>query len=176
MIDDGGELWDRHLESAVAADGEYQFVGTRKLCADGRGQSESHGAQPARVEPQTRLIEADKLGCPHLMLAYIGSHDSVAAAETIDFPHQMLRLDFAGRDFGSERMLLPPVANLGPPRLARRGIPLLMGGRQFAHHFVQFLQDALYVAHDGQVGGAILADLGWIDVDVNYLGMRSERR
>jgi hypothetical protein len=32
----------------------------------------------------------------------------------------------------------------------------------------------LHVAHDGQVGGAVLADLGRVDVEVDDLGVGSE--
>ena len=38
---DGGEFRDRHLETAIAADGEDQFVGPGELRADGGGEVRS---------------------------------------------------------------------------------------------------------------------------------------
>ena len=64
---------------------EHQLVGAGELRADGRGQAEAHGAQPAGVEPQARLVEADQLRRPHLVLAHVGGDDGLAAGEPVDF-------------------------------------------------------------------------------------------
>ena len=48
--------------------------------------------------------------------------------------------------------------------------------RQFLQNLGQLLEHALDVAHDGQVGRAVLADFGRIDIHVNHFGMRRERR
>ena len=85
MVGDGGQLGDGHLEAAVAHDGEDQLVGTRELRADGRGQAEAHGAEAAGVDPQARLVEADELRGPHLVLADVGGDDGLAAGEPVDF-------------------------------------------------------------------------------------------
>ena len=92
---DGGQLGDGHLEAAVADDREDQLVGPGELRADGRGQSEAHRAQAAGVDPQARLVEADELRGPHLVLADVGGDDGFAAREPVDFRHQVLRLDLA---------------------------------------------------------------------------------
>ena len=61
------------------------------------GQAEAHRAQAARVDPQARLVEADELRRPHLVLADVGGDDGLAAGEAVDLRHQVLRLDLACR-------------------------------------------------------------------------------
>ena len=76
---------------------------------------------------------------------------------------------------GVQRMLGFPVANLLPPGFPRCRLVLSVRRREFVQDLVELLQHALHIAHDGQVGGAILADLGRIDVHVNHLGVWRER-
>ena len=57
------------------------------------GQAEAHGAEAAGVDPEARLVEADELRGPHLVLADVAGDDGFAAGEAVDFGHQMLRLD-----------------------------------------------------------------------------------
>ena len=62
---------------------------------------------------------------------------------------------------------------------ARRAAPafrLHRRARVSVQHLVELLQHALHVAHDGQVGRAVLADLGRIDIHVDHLGVRREGR
>ena len=75
-----------------------------------RRQAEAHRAETAGVEPQTRMVEADQLRGPHLVLADVAGDDGFAAGEPVDFGHQVLRLDLVGRDCGLERMLVLPLA------------------------------------------------------------------
>src|ERR1039458_2655753 len=116
MVRNRGELRNGHLESAVTDNRENQLVGPRELRADGCRQAEAHGAKPARVEPQPRLIEADKLRGPHLMLAHVGTDNGLASGKPVDLAHYMLGFDFGGGNLGHERMLRLPVANLSPDR------------------------------------------------------------
>ena len=51
----------------------------------------------------------------------------------------------------------------------RSGVALV-----FRQQLVQLVEHALDVAHDGHVGGAVLADLGRIDIHVDHLGVRRE--
>ncbi len=78
---------------------------------------------------------------------------------------------------GVQRMLGLPLANLPPPGCARGGV-LARGSaaRSFLQNLVQLFQHALHVAHDGQIGRAILADFRRIDIHVNHFGMRREGR
>ena len=116
---DGGQFGDRHLEAAVAADGEDQLIGTGHLRADGGGKAEAHGAESAGVDPEARLVEADQLRGPHLVLADVGSDDGLAAGEAVDFVHQVLRLDFVFGAGAIVGMLVLPGADLRPPLRAR---------------------------------------------------------
>ena len=76
-------------------DREHQLVGPRELRADRRRQPEAHRAEAAGVDPQPRLVEADELRGPHLVLADVGGDDGLAAGEAVDLGHQVLRLDLA---------------------------------------------------------------------------------
>ena len=79
VVRDGCELRDRHLETAVAADGKHQLVGPGELRTDRGRQAEAHGAEAAGVEPETGLIESDELRGPHLVLADVGRYEGLAA-------------------------------------------------------------------------------------------------
>ena len=84
---DGCEFRDGHLEAAIAADGEHEFIGAGHLSAERGGEPEAHGAESAGVDPEMRLVEADQLRGPHLVLADVGGDDGLAAGEPIDFVH-----------------------------------------------------------------------------------------
>ena len=117
-----GQLRNRHLEAAVAHDREHQLVGTRELRADGRGQAEAHGSQAAGVEPQPRLVEADQLRRPHLVLAHVGGDDGLAAARAgRSRAIRCCGLISVSEMTGSQRMLCLPLADLLPPGAPRRG-------------------------------------------------------
>ena len=99
----GMDIW----KPPSPTDGEDQLVGAGELRADGGGQAEAHGAEAAGVEPQARLVEADELGGPHLVLADVGGDDGLAAGEAVDLGHQVLRLDL-GVAGGACRRGAPP--------------------------------------------------------------------
>ena len=173
---DGGQLRDGHLEPAVAHDGENQLVGTRELRADSRRDSEPHGAETAGTEPETRLVEPDKLRRPHLVLPHVGSDDGLAAGEPVDLGHQVLRLDLGIGRRRLERMLLFPLPYAmppGPPGGAERFVGSALALRQ---QLVQLDEDAFDIAHDGHVGRAVLADFRGVDIHVDDLGVRRKCR
>ena len=108
------------------------------------------------------------------MLADVAGDDGLPAGEPVDFAHQLLRLDLRVRSRGVERMLLFPAADLPPPGLAlgshvRGGLSVA-----FREQLVEPPQHPLDVAHDGHVGGAVLADFGRVDIHVNHLGVGRE--
>ena len=74
---------------------------------------------------------------------------------------------------GFEGMLLFPLADLAPPGAAGGGM-LFVAGLGFGEQLVELGEHALHVAHDGHVGGAVLADFGGVDIDVDDLGVRRE--
>src|ERR1039457_3316134 len=79
------------------------------------------GLRSDGVGPRARNVEADQLGGPHRVLAYVGPHDGLARREPVDFHHQVLRLDFGIGGDWRQGMLGLPGADLRPPGLARGG-------------------------------------------------------
>src|SRR5579862_6881644 len=55
----GGQLLVGHLEAAVAVDGPHGSLRAAHLGAHGGGHGEAHGAQPAGVDPGTRVLVVD---------------------------------------------------------------------------------------------------------------------
>ena len=133
---DRGKFRQRHLEAAIAADRDDQFVGARHLCADCGRNAEAHGTQTAGIDPEARFVEADQLRGPHLVLADVRGHDGLAAGEPVDFIHQMLRTDDALIVTAVIRMLFHPAANLVPPRAAGIRVCRAHFGLEFLHRFV----------------------------------------
>ena len=86
--------------------------------------------ETAGIEPQPRFVEADELRRPHLMLADVAGDNRLAARETVDLRHQVLRLDFVVGGFGDERMLFFPLADLLPPCLRAAAFFARHGWRQ----------------------------------------------
>ena len=172
---DGGEFRDRHLEAAIAADGEDEFIGTGHLRAERGGEAEAHGAESAGVDPEARLVEADQLRGPHLVLAHVGGDDGLAAGETIDLVHQVLRLDFVFGAGAIVRMLGLPVRGSASTTAARAAAFFgLNFGFEFLQRLVELLQHALDVAHDRDIGNAVLADFGGVDIHVDHAGVAGE--
>jgi len=75
---------------------------------------------------------------------------------------------------GLSGCLLFPGADLTPPGLAALGVANGHLGFQVGQNLDDPAQDAFGVADDGQVGGAVLADFGRVDIDVDDLGVRGE--
>ena len=71
-------------------------------------------------------------------------------------------------------MLFFPGSDLFPPGLAGFALLRRFGFLEIGQYLVQFVEHALYVTHDGDVGVAVLADFGGVDVDVDYTGVRRE--
>src|SRR5207249_2800130 len=153
---------------------KYQLVGPRKLRANGSGQAKAHGTESSGVDPQARLMEADKLSGPHLVLADVRGDDGAPLREAIDFGHEVLRLDFGIALDRLERMLLFPGADLAPPGASRGGALLVGRGGIVAEQLVDLGENAFHVADDRNVRGADLADFGGIDIHVDDFGVRSE--
>src|SRR5947209_10481179 len=65
----GGQLLVGHLEAAVAVDRPDGGARGADLGAHGRRHGVAHGPEPAAVEPRARLLVADELRGPHLVLA-----------------------------------------------------------------------------------------------------------
>ena len=70
----------------------------------------------------------------------------------------------------------PSSRGSGPTRRARAAACLRLAfGREFLRATLfSFCEHALHVAHDGHIGGAILADFGGIDIHMDDFGVRRE--
>ena len=96
FLHDGGELRRGHLEAAVAGDDPDFLIGAGELCADGRGQRESHGAEAAGGDQRARIFVVEILRLPHLVLAHVGDDDGVAAGDAPQVVHHVRRVEVAG--------------------------------------------------------------------------------
>ena len=167
-----GHLLDVHLDGAVARDAHHLRVRPADLGADGRRESEAHRAQATRADERAALLAVHVLVRPHLMLANLGRNHAFMGVEFVRelFEH-LLRRDAVGivdEILGIERPALAPLEHgLDPFRASWLGLNLVKPR-------VDSRDDALGIAHDGHLRIAHLADLGWVDIDVNDLRMRRE--
>ena len=85
----------------------------------------------------------------------------------------MLRLDFRFRARADRRDALPSSRESASTSFASVATSWLrLPASVRSTTLFSFWQNALQIAHDRDIGVAILADLGGIDVDVNHAGMR----
>ena len=71
--------------------------GKRELDAEGGRQSETHGAEPAGINPTPWLVEGVELGRPHLMLADIRSDVGIAMGHFVELLQHVLGFDGVAR-------------------------------------------------------------------------------
>ena len=91
----GDQLLERHLEAAVAIDGEDGLIGHGHLGADRGRDRIAHRAETTRVDPGAGSFESPELRRPHLVLADTGDDDGVAAGEAVQLLDDVLLLDRA---------------------------------------------------------------------------------
>ena len=89
----------------------------RDLHAERRRQAVAHGAETARGHPAMRLLEAEELRRPHLVLADFGGDVGVAAARRLEQPlDRELRQDDIVVLLVGQRIARAPFRDLLPPR------------------------------------------------------------
>ena len=71
----GGELGHGHVEGGVAVDIDDEGGWSSDFGADGGGEAEAHGPEPAGGDEGAGLTPAVVLGGPHLVLADAGGDD-----------------------------------------------------------------------------------------------------
>src|ERR1700761_1555755 len=125
----GGQLLVWHLQAAVAGDRPRAGVPLADLGPHrGRGRL-AHGARATGVQPGPRLLVADELGGPHLVLADAGRVDGLRAGDLADALDHVLRGQRAiGRLFITHREGGPPGVQLGPPGVPAGPAPGLLLG------------------------------------------------
>jgi hypothetical protein len=90
------------------------LVRAGELRADGRRETEAHGAGAAGGEPVVGFVVLVKLRRPHLVLADVGGDDRLAAGELIEFVDHLLHAQAALLLVG-ERVFLLVAVQLGEP-------------------------------------------------------------
>ena len=111
----GLELAEVHAHRGVAVDVDDEFVALRELRADGRGQTEAHGAHGARGEPLARIAEIAVLRGPHLVLADAGGDDGLALRDAVDLFDDVVGLDLLAGAIVVHRVLLLEIREMGQP-------------------------------------------------------------
>src|SRR5699024_1852985 len=81
------------------------------------GETVAHRSQSAGRKEGARMIIMIVLGGPHLMLAYIGYHNSISVGGLRKLFNHMLGLDRIFRGGHFQRMIFFPLIDLGPPIL-----------------------------------------------------------
>ncbi len=114
----------------------------------------------------------DEVRGPHLVLADARREDRVVGGEAADALDDLLgRQGAVGGLLVTERVRRAPAVQVGPPHaqvaLVARGVLALDGLHEVG-------DDLSRVADDRDVGGAVLADLGGVDVGVDDLRERGE--
>ena len=87
----GGELLVGHLEAAVAVDRPHGRVGPADLGAHRGRHREAHRAEATGVDPGVRVLVADEVGGPHLVLADAGDVDRLGAGDRAEPLDDVLR-------------------------------------------------------------------------------------
>ena len=174
----GGELLDVHQEGAVAVNVHDLLVGQGDLHAQRGGIAVAHGAEAATGRELAGILILIPLTRPHLMLADAGGDVGLALGHVIKrLDDHLLQDDFAflaahvvnhvvavgnlGRDAVGEGRFLLPFGDLREPG----GVLLLDGA--LGNELVEAGQGVLDVADDGEVGLAVLVQLGGVNVNVD---------
>ena len=177
VVDDAGrELLVGHLEAAVTVDRPDRALRLGDLRAHGGRHGIPHRPEATGVEPGVRALVLDELGRPHLVLADAGDVDRLGPADRADALDDVLRrtrsrrprawCSRAGRSPSSRRSARARRRSRRPCRPRWSAATALM----------QLADDLEHVADDRHVGGAVLGDLGGVDVGVDDLGLGGERR
>src|SRR6266478_8630640 len=88
----------------------------RDLDADRRWQTIAHGAETARGHPAVRLLEAEELRRPHLVLADFGGDVDIASARRLEQSlNSELRQDDIAVLLVRQRIARAPFRDLLPP-------------------------------------------------------------
>ena len=136
------------------------------------GHGEAHRAEATGVDPGVRVLVADVVGGPHLVLADAGDVDRLGAGDLAEPLDDVLRGEALRGGVVPERVLLLHAGQELHPALVVAGVALLLLGLERDDQVGDHLAA---VADDRHVGDAVLADLGRVDVGVDHLGAGGER-
>ena len=172
ILDRRRHLLHVHQDRGFAGDVDDERLRMRELRADRRRQAVAHRAEAARGHPAVRLLEAEMLRRPHLMLADLGGDVDVAALGQLVEPlDRVLRLDDLVGVAEAEGIARPPAVDRAPPFGERGRIGLMRARAPQPHHVLEHMGA---VADDAEVDLDVLVDRGRVDVDVDLLRLRRE--
>src|SRR5207302_5583084 len=130
-----------------------------------RRNRNAHRAEPAGVDPGVRVLVADELRGPHLVLADAGHKDRLRTGDLADPVDDVLRVERAVRlGLVAEWIRTTPAVALCPPR----GVVRPMTGIELGlNRHDEVSDDLAGITHDWDVGDAVLRDLGRVDVGMD---------
>src|SRR5680860_160235 len=165
------ELLVGHLEATVAVDRPDAGLRTTDLGAHRGRNREAHRAEAPGVDPGVGVLEVHVVRGPHLVLPHTGDVDRLGAGDPTDSLDDVLRGEALCRGVVPEGVLhLHSGEELDPALVVTGGALLLLGLQrddQVGDHLAR-------ITHDRDVGHAVLADLGGVDVGVDHLGTGGE--
>ena len=84
------------MEGSVSGEVDDPLVRISKLCADGSTVAEAHGAQTAAGDEPLGLLVLHILGCPDLMLTYIGHVNGILIGQITGMGDDIIRMKETG--------------------------------------------------------------------------------
>ncbi len=166
----------RHLKATIPVHRPHGLVRATDLGADCSRHRETHRAETPRVHPGVRLFKSPVLARPHLVLADTRDHDRAvgcAIAQLFQTELWLQRRTGFALVVGKRELLAPP-AHAAAPR-ANVGL-LLPRLQQVIDRLHDFFDHETAIAHNRHIWSTHFALLGRVDVNVNDLRVRSERR
>ena len=171
----GRELLAGHLEAAVAVDADHRRVRPGRLRADRGRHAVAHRAEAARGDERARLVADGVLHRPHLMLANAGRPDHVLRPLGGDVAQRLEHGLWLQHAFGA-----PVLVGIEPAPLLERRVPRGAVDRLRILERLQLVRQVgereLERPDDRDLGVPDLPHLGGVDVEVDHLRARRERR
>ena len=168
----GAHLLHVHQPGRLAGDIDDQRIRMRDLHADRGRRAVAHGAETARGHPPVRVLEAQVLRSPHLVLAHLGTDVAVMVLGQGLQPFQrVLRFDGLFRVGVGKAFDGPPCLDLLPPGLDGGGVGLAPARLPDPQHVFQHMGD---IADDRKIGVDHLVDRGRVDIDMGLAAVRRE--
>ena len=166
MLDGGGEFHRGLDEVVFAVEVNHDGMGIRQLSPNGSGQAEACRSQATAGDKLSGTRKAIELRRPHLVLPHTRGHDGPALGLSVYLFNHELRFDTGTALVVAEGKRPFPLGNLREPG---RSIPQ-------DHLLGQFPQHPLGIAHDRDIRLPVLGNAPRIDVDMDDLRIRGERR
>ena len=167
----GREFLDAHLDRGLAGDAAHRLLRERELHAHGRGQAKAHGAEPAGVDPATRLVEAVELRGPHLVLAHVRGDIGLALGQIVEHLQYVLRFNELAVAVVVKAVHRAPLVDLLPPDGERVLIRFLLRSLDELDHVAHH---GFGTAHDRHLHRHVLRDRRRVDVRVDDVCVRTE--